>query len=220
MEFRLHNISMPPIEVLFAATPNGWKVTIMLEELREAGVNVEYEVKSINMGQGDQFEDWFKAVNPNSKIPAIVDDGFAVFESGAILHYLAEKYGRLLPAEHEKKWEVLMWLHWQMANVGPMYGQKLSYTRYIQPEHPHPIERYGKESRRLAEVLDAQLEGKEYVCGEFSIADIALYPWIRGWKWSKVDLTGQRTEGSWPRVFRRRVRAAGGWRATVDSSVS
>ena len=183
------------LEVFFAATPNGWKVSIALEELKAAGCDIDWKVVNVNLAT-DMFTDWYMEVSPNSKMPAIRDDGFTMFESGAILHYLADKFpGVLLPKDPHKKWTALSWLHWQMANVGPMFGNRLTYIRYL-PEagevHPHPQERFGKEARRLAEVLDRQLEGQDYICGEFSIVDISVYPWLRGWKWSKVDLTGER----------------------------
>ena len=158
------------------------------------------------LGQGDQFTEEFKAVNPNSKMPALRDGELCLFESGNILHYLAEKFGGMfLPADPAKKWECLSWLHWQMANVGPMFGNRLTYIRYLPAsgeDHPHPQERFGKEARRLAEVLEDKLEREqaagngEFICGEYTIVDMAVYPWLRGWKWSKVDLTGDRTGAS------------------------
>lgn len=130
-------------------------------------------------------------------MPALRDGNVALFESGAILHYLAEKYGLFLPKDPAAKWDAMCWLHWQMANVGPMFGNRLSYVRYLTPDHEgefnHPQKRFGDEARRLAEVLDERLEGREYVCNEYTIVDMAIYPWLRGWKWSKVDLTGDRT---------------------------
>ena len=145
-------------------------------------------------------------MNPNSKMPALRDGELCLFESGNILHYLAEKFGGMfLPADPAKKWECLSWLHWQMANVGPMFGNRLTYIRYLPAsgeDHPHPQERFGKEARRLAEVLEDKLEREqaagngEFICGEYTIVDMAVYPWLRGWKWSKVDLTGDRTGAS------------------------
>jgi len=187
------------IELLYAATPNGWKISVMMEELRLAGVDIEYTVKMIDMGKGDQFTDWFKKVNPNSKMPAILDyyakpdGGYPVFESGAILEYLGEKYGKFFPTEHYKRWEVKQWLYWQMAGLGPMVGQAVSFGRYIEPVNDYAIERYTTEGRRLLEVLDKQLEGKDWICGDFSIADIASWPWARAWKWAKIDADGRNT---------------------------
>ena len=183
------------MELLTAATPNGWKVTIMIEELREAGVDLpEVTVRTIELGKGEQFSEEFTAINPNQKIPALVDGDLNLMESCAILQYLGEKYPTtMLPLEGNARWDVMQWLYWQAANVGPIFGNKLSYTRYMDdvPDEAkaHPLERFGKEGRRLAGVLSRRLEGRDYVCGEdLTIADIALYPWLRGWKWSKIPV--------------------------------
>ena len=175
------------IELWTAATPNGWKVAIMLEELIEAGVaRPECEVRTINLRAGEQFTEAFTARNPNQKIPVLIDEGRAIMESCAILQYLAEKFPTdLLPAG-AGRWQVLQWLYWQAANVGPVFGNKLSYTRYMddvdEERKSHPLERFGREARRLVAVLDKQLEGRDFGCGEkFTIADIAHYPWLRGW---------------------------------------
>lgn len=193
-------------------TPNGWKVTIMLEELREAGHALEaLEVRTIDLMKGEQFSAEFTARNPNQKIPVLIDGDRGVMESGAILQYLGEKFpSPLLPAG-DARWDVLPWLYWQAANVGPAFGNKLSYTRYMsdvpEEQKAHPLERFGKEARRLTSVLEHQLEGRDYICGDaLTIADIATYPWIRGWKWSKVDITDR------PNIMRwvERVRARPG----------
>jgi len=191
------------VEPLTAPTPNGWKVAILLEELREAGHPLaETKVTTIDLMRGEQFGDAFTAVNPNQKIPALVDGDRNVFESGAILQYLGEKFpSPLLPAG-EARWDVLPWVYWQAANVGPVFGNKLAYTRYItdvpDEARAHPLERFGKEARRLSGVLDRQLEGRPFVCGAaFTIADIAIYPWLRGWKWSQVDITDRPNVMAW-----------------------
>ncbi|MEM7101197.1 MAG: glutathione S-transferase N-terminal domain-containing protein [Pseudomonadota bacterium] len=178
-----------------AATPNGWKVNIMIEELIEAGVDLpDVEVRTINLSKGEQFSPEFSSHNPNQKIPVLIDGDRSVMESCAILQYLGEKYpSPLLPLD-EDKWDVIPWVYWQAANVGPNFGNKLSYTRYMDDVPPeakaHPLERFGKEARRLVSVLDQQLERHDFVCGdELTIADISIYPWIRGWKWSKVNIT-------------------------------
>ena len=173
------------IELFTAPTPNGWKVNIMLEEC-----GLPYEVRTIDLGRGEQFEDWFREICPNGRIPAIRDDGFCVFESGAILHYLAEKSGQFLSPEPKQRWRVLQWLHWQMGGVGSMVGQSVSFQRYIAEDVPYAKQRYVNESRRLFEVLDRQLEGREYVCGDVSIADFALYPWVRAHRWARVPIDG------------------------------
>ncbi len=188
------------LELWTSPTPNGWKVTIMVEELKEAGAAVpDIEFRTINLMAGEQFADDFTARNLNQKIPVLKDGERCVIESCAILHYLAEKFPTdLLPLD-ERKWDVLPWVYWQAANVGPVFGNKLSYTRYMEDvedvEKRHPLERFGNEALRLVSVLDKKLSDNPFVCGQtFTIADIALYPWIRGWKWSKVNIT------KWPRV--------------------
>ena len=191
------------LELWTSPTPNGWKVTIMIEELREAGIPLEeLEVVTIDIGQGEQFSDAFTAINPNQKIPALVDGDRKVIESCAILQYLGERYPTSLLPTDDRRWDVLPWVYWQAANVGPVFGNKLSYTRYItdvsDEARAHPLERFGKEARRLAGVLDRQLADREYVAGaDFTIADIALYPWLRGWKWSKVDITDRPNVMAW-----------------------
>jgi GST-like protein len=159
-------------------TPNGKKVSIMLEEL-----GIPYEVHAVNLGQGDQFKPEYLAINPNNKIPAIIDpDGpggkpFTLFESGAILHYLAEKSGKLWPADLRQRYTVIQWLMFQMGGVGPMFGQA-NYFYRLKEKVPYAIERFHKEARRLYNVLDQELARKEYLAGEYSIADIATYPWV------------------------------------------
>ncbi|MFB0979220.1 MAG: glutathione S-transferase N-terminal domain-containing protein [Myxococcota bacterium] len=198
------------MELWTTATPNGWKISIMIEELHEAGIELPgFSVRTINIMKGEQFTAEFTAANPNQKIPVLIDDGRPIMESGAILQYLGEKFPNagLLP-EGPARWDVLQWLYWQVANVGPVFGNKLSYTRYMPDvedlKKSHPLERFGKEARRLSGVLDDQLEGRDYVCGQFSIADIALYPWIRGWKWSKVDITDRPNVMAWVERVRAR----------------
>ena len=183
------------MELWTAATPNGWKVSIMIEELIEAGVNLgEVSVRNINLAKGEQFAEEFLAHNPNAKIPVLLDGERSVMESCAILQYLAEKFPTSLLPESEARWDILPWVYWQAANVGPVFGNKLSYTRYMdsvaQEAKAHPLERFGTEALRLASVMDRQLQNHKWVAGDtFSIADIALYPWLRGWKWSKVDIS-------------------------------
>ena len=187
------------IHAYSAHTPNGWKIHIMLEECE-----LPWELHLVDFEKGEQREDWFVKISPNARIPAIVDDGFSVFESGAILQYLAEKTGKFLPADHAGRWEVLQWLYWQMGGVGPMVGQSVSFNRYI-PEHvPYAIARYHNESRRLFEVLDRKLEGNEYICGDVSIADFAVYPWVRAHKWAKVRLDGLGNVEAWLKRMRSR----------------
>jgi GST-like protein len=169
------------IEVWSWPTPNGHKVHIALEEL-----GLPYTVVPINIGQGEQFRPEFLAITPNHRIPAIVDpDGpggqrIELFESGAILIYLAEKAGKLLPAAPQGRYRALQWLMWQMGGVGPMFGQYNHFANYAPEKLPYAIERYGNEVQRLYRVLDKGLAGGAYLAGdEYSIADIATYPWVR-----------------------------------------
>ncbi len=198
------------LELLTSPTPNGWKVTIMIEELREAGVDLgDLEIRTINLAKGEQFGDAFTRVNPNQKIPALVDGDRHLMESCAILQYLGEKYPTSLLPDGDARWEVLPWLYWQAANVGPVFGNKLSYTRYMpdvsDEEKSHPLSRFGTEALRLTFVLDRRLEGRDFVCGEnLTIADIAIYPWLRGYKWSKVDITGSANVMEWIKRVRAR----------------
>jgi GST-like protein len=198
------------IELWTAPTPNGWKIAIMLEELAEAGVALpDVTVRTIDLMAGEQFSAEFSAANPNQKIPVLIDGDRSIMESCAILEYLADKYpSDLLPAG-DARWDVLPWVYWQAANVGPAFGNKLSYTRYMEDVEDaakaHPLERFGKEARRLAAVLDRQLDGNEFVCGDaFTIADIAIYPWLRGYKWSKVDISDRSNVMAWVKRVRAR----------------
>jgi GSH-dependent disulfide-bond oxidoreductase len=166
-------------------TPNGRKVSIMLEE-----VGLPYTSHVIDIRKGDQFTLEFVAINPNSKIPAIVDqdNGLAVFESGAILIYLAEKAGKFLPTETGSRFQVLEWLMLQMGSIGPMFGQ-LNHFRSYAPEHiPYAINRYETETLRLYGVLNQQLSDHEFVCGDYSIADMAIYPWVAIYEFQGLTL--------------------------------
>ncbi|WP_439860074.1 glutathione S-transferase N-terminal domain-containing protein [Pseudomonas sp. MBLB4136] len=172
------------IDLYYWTTPNGHKVSIFLEES-----GLEYRIKPVHIGKGEQFDPDFLKIAPNNRIPAIVDhspgDGgepIALFESGAILEYLADKIGQFLPREARARYQVLQWLHWQMGGVGPMAGQNHHFVRYAPESIPYAIERYVKETARLYGVLDRQLAGREYVAGAYSIADMAIYPWAKGWE--------------------------------------
>ena len=173
------------IDLYTFGTPNGHKASIMLEEL-----GLEYEVHKIDITKDEQFTPEFVAINPNSKIPAIVDRDaeITVFESGAILIYLAEKTGKLLPSETKERFQVIEWLMFQMANVGPMFGQYNHFNRYAPEKIPYAIERYKKETLRLYEVLNKQLADKEFICGTYSIADIATFPWVAGYEYMELTL--------------------------------
>ena len=177
------------IELFTAATPNGWKVSVALEELA-----LPYTVRPISLGKLEQKEEWFLKINPNGRVPAIIDHDngdFAVFESGAILIYLAEKTGKLLPTEPKARSRVIQWLMFQMGGVGPMMGQANVFFRYAPEKIPYAIERYQREARRLFEVMERQLKDHPYIAGaEYSIADIALWCWVAGYEWSGVSIDG------------------------------
>jgi GST-like protein len=178
------------IDLYTWTTPNGRKVSIMLEEC-----GLAYRSHAINIGQNDQFTPEFVAINPNSKIPAIIDsdgpDGkpITMFESGAILVYLAGKTGKFLPASTRGKYDALQWLMFQMGGVGPMIGQAHHFIRAAKEPVPYGIERYSKETRRLYAVLDKRLSSQKWLAaGEYTIADMATFPWIARNEWHKVDL--------------------------------
>lgn len=171
-----------------APTPNGHKASIMLEEL-----GATYTVQPVNIGVGEQKKPEYVKLNPNGRIPTLVDhaaDDFAVFESGAILIYLAEKFGKLLPTDVKGRSTVMQWLMFQMSAVGPMQGQANVFFRYWPEKYQPGIDRYQKETRRLYEVLEARLQGREYLCDDYSIADIATYPWVKIHGWAGVSVDG------------------------------
>jgi len=166
-----------------APTPNGWKISIALEEM-----GLPYEVKVVDFATNEQKSPWYVKLNPNGRIPTLLDDGFALFESGAILIYLAEKTGRFLPHDVQGRSRVIQWLMFQMSAVGPMMGQANVFLRYF-PEKIQPaIDRYQREVTRLFGILDQQLATHEYIAGDYSIADMALWPWVSGYEWSGVSI--------------------------------
>ena len=186
------------IELYSWKTSNGRKVSIMLEE-----IGLPYNVHPINIGKDDQFAPEFVKINPNSKIPAIVDtDGpggkpYTLFESGAILMYLAEKTGRLMPHETAARYQVIQWLMFQMGGVGPIFGQVHHFERAAKEDVPYGKKRYGTECRRLYGVMNGHLEGRRFFANEeYSIADIAILPWVARYEWQNVDL------GAFPNVKR------------------
>lgn len=176
------------LELLTSETPNGWKVSILLEEL-----GVPYKVTPISLTDRVQKQDWYVALNPNGRIPTLVDHDagdFAIFESGAILLYLAEKFVKFLPADPQDRSRVIQWVMWQMSGLGPMMGQATVFNRYFEEKLPSVIDRYVRESQRLFGVMDAQLATRDYLVGDYSIADIACFPWVRGHDWAGVDMSG------------------------------
>ena len=176
------------IDLYTSPTPNGWKATVTLEEL-----GLDYNLIPVNLMAAEQKQPEFLAMNPNGRIPVMIDrdnDDFAVFESGAIMIYLAEKAGQLLPADAKGRSEVIQWLMFQMGGVGPMMGQANVFFRYF-PETIQPaIDRYQNEGQRLLTVLDNRLKDNEYLAGDFSIADIANWCWARTHEWSGIDVSG------------------------------
>lgn len=174
------------IHLYTAATPNGHKASIMLEECE-----IDYEFTHIELGEMQQKQDWYLQMNPNGRIPVIVDHGndeFVVFESGAILLYLAELSGCFLPTNAKKRSEVIQWLMFQMGGIGPMQGQAHVFVRYAPEQIPFAIDRYQNETRRLYEVYDQRLQDHEFLCDEPTIADFATFPWVRSHQWAKVDV--------------------------------
>ncbi|MFT3962979.1 glutathione binding-like protein [Propionivibrio sp.] len=178
------------LSLYYWTTPNGHKITIFLEEAQ-----LPYEIIPVNISKGEQFDPGFLRISPNNRIPALVDhapaDGGApvpVFESGAILLYLAEKTGRFIPSDARGRTDVMQWLFWQMAGLGPMAGQNHHFAHYAPEKIPYAIDRYLKETNRLYGVLDKRLAGREYIAGEYSIADMASYPWIVLWQRQQQNL--------------------------------
>ena len=177
------------IDLYTWGTPNGRKVSIMLEECE-----LPYRTHAIDIGKGDQHGADFVAINPNGRIPAIVDDNgpdglpFNLFESGAILLYLAKKAGRLLPRDERRQFETLQWLMFQMGGVGPMFGQTHHFLRAAPEPVPYGIERYSRETRRLYAVMDGHLKKHDFLADEYSVADVATYPWVARHEWHKVAL--------------------------------
>jgi len=175
------------IDLYFWPTGNGKKITIMLEE-----TGLQYRIFPVNINKGDQFKDDFLALSPNNKMPAIVDrsvdGGLAIFESGAILLYLAEKAGKLLPADTLGKYRVLQWVFWQVAGLGPMAGQAHHFLKYSPQKVEYAMHRFQTEVARLYQVLDTQLGRTEYIAGEYSIADIAAWPWVVRYDWQGQKL--------------------------------
>ena len=182
-----------------SATPNGYKVSIMLEELK-----LKYKVHKIDLGKQTQKEKWFLKLNPNGRIPVLKDNenNKVIFESGAILYYLAIKYNKFF--FEEKRTEIMQWLMFQMSAIGPMQGQANVFFRYMDEKIPVAISRYQNECRRLYEVLDRQLQDNKWICGEYSIADIATWPWIKIYFWAGIDISNLDNLSRWMDQMERR----------------
>ena len=203
------------IDLYYWPTPNGHKITLFLEE-----AGLDYQIVPVNIGAGDQFKPEFLAFSPNNRMPAIIDDVPAdggkpvtVFESGAILVYLADKTGRFLPAEIRARTAVLEWLFWQMAGFGPMLGQNHHFSRYAPEKIPYAIDRYTRETRRLYAVLDKRLENREFIAGEYSIADMACYPWAVAHDWHYIDLADYPQVRRWHDAIKARPATGRAWAA-------
>jgi GST-like protein len=187
------------IDLYYWTTPNGHKISIFLEE-----TGLEYRVRPVNIGRGEQFNPEFLEISPNNRIPAIVDrepaDGgepLALFESGAILEYLADKSGRFLPRSGRERYTVLAWLHWQMAGLGPMAGQNHHFRNYAPEQIDYAVERYINETSRLYRVLDTRLDGREYIGEDYSIADMAVYPWVKPYDKQGQDINAYPNVRRW-----------------------
>ena len=199
------------IELYTSPTPNGHKISIALEEM-----DLEYEVKPVDLSKGEQKTNEFLEICPNGRIPAIVDtdkNNFAVFESGAILLYLAEiSGGKFLPEDSQRRSEVIQWLMFQMGGVGPMQGQANVFFRYFPEKIQAAIDRYQNETKRLYTVLDTQLEGKDFICNELTIADFATFPWVNIHEWSGVEIGDLKNLTAWVKRCRERP----GFKAGLD----
>jgi GST-like protein len=190
------------IDLYTSATPNGWKATIALEELE-----LPYKLHTVNLSAGEQHSNEFLTLNLNGRIPVIVDrekDNFIVFESGAILLYLAEKTGKLMPKDVKGRSLVMQWLMFQMGSIGPMQGQAVVFERYFPEDVPQARTRYKNETRRLYEVLDSRLGQVEFLAGEYSIADIATWAWVHTYRWPRIPVDGLENLRRWIKVISER----------------
>ncbi len=201
------------IDLYTWTTPNGRKVSILLEEL-----GIPYNVHAIDIGKDEQFAPDFLMISPNNKIPAIVDrdTGLSLMESGAILWYLADKHGRFLPGDAQARMHVLEWVMWQMGGLGPMLGQAHHFLKFNPGKAPYAEERYGTEARRLYAVLDTRLEGRDFIVGEYSIADMAAWPWISRYEWQGIDLADFPNVRSWYRRILNRPAVQRGYQVPKD----
>jgi glutathione S-transferase len=202
------------IDLYTSATPNGWKASVALEEM-----SIAYELHAIDLSKGQQKTPEFLAINPNGRIPAIVDreeGGFAVFESGAILIYLAEKSGQFLPKEPKARSRVIQWLMFQMGGIGPMMGQANVFYRYWQEKYQPAVDRYQHEGRRLFEVLDRRLEESAWLADDYSIADMANFCWVRTHRWSGISIEGLDHLSHWLDLIEARPAVQRGLKVPVD----
>ena len=206
-----------PIELYYWPTPNGWKISIALEEM-----GLPYDTRLVNIGAGEQFDPAFLKIAPNNRMPAIVDpdgpDGapIAIFESGAILQYLARKTGLFCGATERDRIAVDQWLMWQMGGLGPMAGQAHHFLQFNPGKAPYAETRYATEVQRLYGVLDKQLKGQDFICGDYSIADMACWPWVARYEWQRVDLTQFPNVLRWYKALRARDAVIKGYQVPKD----
>jgi len=203
------------IDLYTWSTPNGRKVSIMLEEC-----GLEYRAHAVNITKDEQFKPDFLKISPNNRIPAIIDrdNGRSLFESGAILLYLAEKTGKFWPQDPDRRWQTVEWLMWQMGGIGPMIGQVHHFVRNNKGKSPYAEERYVKETHRLYGVLDKRLAEHKYVAGLYSIADMAIWPWISRFEWHTVDLNQYANVARWYKAIAARPAVARGYDVPVKQS--
>ena len=200
------------IDLYTWTTPNGRKISIALEEM-----GLPYTVHAVDISKDEQFKPEFLKISPNNRIPAIVDrdNGLSLMESGAILTYLGDKTGKLLPKSGDKRWKTIEWLNWQMGGVGPMFGQVHHYTKYNPGKAPYAEERYLKEAHRLYGVLDKRLSEAEYMAGAYSIADMATWPWISRFEWHQVDIAKYANVLRWYKAIAARPAVVKGYHIPV-----
>ena len=201
------------IDLYTWTTPNGRKASIMLEE-----IGLPYKAHAIDISKDEQFAPDFLKIAPNNRIPAITDSdtGISLMESGAILIYLADKTGKLLPKSGNERYNVIQWLMWQMGGPGPMLGQVHHFVKYNKGKAPYAEERYLKEAARLYKVLNTQLEGKDFICGDYSIADIATWPWISRFEWQTMDLNQYPNVKRWYTTIAARPAVQAGYKVPKD----
>lgn len=209
-----------PIELHFWPTPNGFKITIMLEEC-----GLPYVIKPVNIGRGDQFKPEFLAISPNNRMPAMIDPNgpgnkpISVFESGAILQYLGRKTGKFYPKDERRRTAVEEWLFWQVGGVGPMAGQAHHFRSYAPEQIPYAVERYTREVGRLYGVIDKRVADRDFLAGEYSIADMATYPWAKLWKRQGQDLDRLPNFARWMERMQARPPVARGMAVRVEEKV-
>ncbi len=203
------------IDLYTWSTPNGRKVSIMLEEC-----GLPYTVHPIDINKDEQFKPDFLRISPNNRIPAIVDrdNGLPLFESGAILMYLAEKTGKFLPKDQKGRWHAVQWLMWQMGGLGPMLGQTHHFLKFNPGKAPYAEERYAKEAKRLYGVLDRRLAEVPYVAGEYSIADMAIWPWVSRFEWQGIDMAQHANVKRWYVDIARRPAVEKGYHVPVKQA--